>query len=94
LKARVETKCQREPGHELFFLGLDQRIRTVEYTVDGNSFSPGKLRVWSEKRVADLGVNSAYDLAPFSASQDCRRRSPPSDWRLSVDDQALAPAGS
>jgi len=51
-------------GHELFFLGLDQRIRTVDYTVDGNSFSPGKLRVWSEKRVADLGVNSAYDLAP------------------------------
>jgi serine/threonine-protein kinase len=51
-------------GHELFFLGLDQRIRALEYTVDGNSFSPGKPRVWSEKRVADLGVNSAYDLAP------------------------------
>jgi serine/threonine-protein kinase len=51
-------------GHELFFLGLDQRIRVVEYTVDGHSFSPGKPEVWSESRVADLGVNSAYDLAP------------------------------
>jgi serine/threonine protein kinase/Tol biopolymer transport system component len=51
-------------GHEIFFLGPDHRIRAVEYTVDGHSFSPGKLRVWSETRVADLGVNSAYDLAP------------------------------
>jgi serine/threonine protein kinase len=51
-------------GHELFFLGLDQRIRAVEYTVDGNSFAAGEPRVWSETRVADLGVNSAYDLAP------------------------------
>jgi Tol biopolymer transport system component len=51
-------------GHELFFLGPDHRIRAVEYTVDGHSFSPGKPRVWSETRVADLGVNSAYDLAP------------------------------
>jgi serine/threonine-protein kinase len=53
-----------ENGHELFFLGPDHRIRAVEYTVDGHSFSPGKPRVWSETRVADLGVNSAYDLAP------------------------------
>jgi serine/threonine protein kinase/Tol biopolymer transport system component len=51
-------------GHELFFLGPDHRIRAIEYTVDGHSFSPGKPRVWSETRVADLGVNSAYDLAP------------------------------
>ena len=53
-----------ENGHELFFLGPDHRIRAVEYTVDGHPFSPGKPRVWSETRVADLGVNSAYDLAP------------------------------
>ena len=51
-------------GHELLFLGPDHRIRAVEYTVDGYSFFPGRLRVWSETRVADLGVNSAYDLAP------------------------------
>jgi serine/threonine protein kinase/Tol biopolymer transport system component len=53
-----------ENRHELFFLGPDHRIRAVEYTVDGHSFSAGKPRVWSETRVADLGVNSAYDLAP------------------------------
>jgi serine/threonine-protein kinase len=53
-----------ENGHALFFLGPDHRIRAVEYTVDGHSFSPGKPRVWSQTRVADLGVNSAYDLAP------------------------------
>jgi serine/threonine-protein kinase len=51
-------------GHELFFLGLDQRIRVTGYTAGGNSFFPGTPRVWSERRVADLGVNSAYDLAP------------------------------
>lgn len=35
------------------------------YTVDGHSFSSGTpRRVWSETRVADLGVNRAYDLAP------------------------------
>jgi hypothetical protein len=32
--------------------------------VDGGSFSAAKPRVWSETRVADLGVNSAYDVAP------------------------------
>jgi len=51
-------------GRELFFLGPDQRIRVTDYTASGNSFSPGTPRVWSDKRVADLGVNSAYDLAP------------------------------
>jgi serine/threonine-protein kinase len=51
-------------GRELFFLGLDQRIRVVGYTASSNSFAPGTPRVWSELRVVDLGVNSAYDLAP------------------------------
>ena len=51
-------------GRELFFLGPDQRIRVTDYTASGNSFSPGAPRVWSEKRLADLGVDRAYDLAP------------------------------
>ena len=51
-------------GRELFFLGLDQRIRVAGYSAEGNSFIPGAPHVWSEKRIADLGVNSAYDLAP------------------------------
>jgi serine/threonine-protein kinase len=51
-------------GHELFFLGPDQRIRVTEYTASGNSFTPGTPRVWSEKRLGDMGVNSPYDLEP------------------------------
>jgi serine/threonine-protein kinase len=51
-------------GRELFFLGPDQRIRVTGYTASGNSFSSETPRVWSETRLGDLGVNSAYDLAP------------------------------
>jgi hypothetical protein len=29
-----------------------------------NSFTPGKPRVWSEKRLGEVGVDSLYDLAP------------------------------
>jgi serine/threonine protein kinase/Tol biopolymer transport system component len=51
-------------GRDLFFLGLDQRIRAVSYKCAGGSFSPGTPRLWSKVQVADLGVNSSYDLAP------------------------------
>jgi serine/threonine-protein kinase len=51
-------------GRDLFFLGLDQRIRAVSYNFAGGSFSPGTPRLWSKVQVADLGVNSSYDLAP------------------------------
>jgi serine/threonine-protein kinase len=51
-------------GRDLFFLGIDQRIRIVSYRASGNSFFPGTLRLWSNILVADLGVNSSYDLAP------------------------------
>jgi Tol biopolymer transport system component len=51
-------------GQELFFVGPDQRIRVTDYTASGISFSPGTPRLWSEKRLGDLGVNSPYDLAP------------------------------
>lgn len=51
-------------GRELFFVGPDQRIRVTDYTASGNSFSSGTPHVWSEKQLGDLGVNSAYDLAP------------------------------
>lgn len=51
-------------GHDLFFLGPDQRIRVVSYTTHGGSFSPGTPHLWSNVRVADLGVNASYDVAP------------------------------
>jgi len=34
----------------------------ADYTVKGDTFAPGKPRVWSDKQLADTGVN--YDLAP------------------------------
>jgi Tol biopolymer transport system component len=51
-------------GHDLLFVGPDQRIRVVSYTSRGDSFSPGSLRLWCAIPVADLGVNRSYDLAP------------------------------
>ena len=51
--------------HELFFIGLDQRIMVTSYTVAGNSFIPGAPRVWSEQRLSSVRVaDTPYDLAP------------------------------
>ena len=50
-------------GRELFFLSPDWRIMVASYTTNGNSFVPGKPRLWSEKRLLRLPAQS-YDLAP------------------------------
>lgn len=50
-------------GRELLFQTNDQRVMTVSYTVKGDSFIPGKPRLWSEARLANLSVPN-YDLAP------------------------------
>jgi serine/threonine-protein kinase len=47
---------------ELFFLTLDRRIMVTNYTANKDSFTTGKPRVWSERRLADIPV-SPYDLA-------------------------------
>ena len=47
---------------ELFFRSLDNQIMVAVYTVRGDSFTPGKPRVWSEKRLANPRRN--YDVAP------------------------------
>lgn len=50
-------------GRELFYQTLDNRIMVVEYTVHGDSFEPGKPRVWSDKQIFYAGgLNMA--LAP------------------------------
>ena len=36
----------------------------VGYTAKGDSFAPGKPRVWTEARLRNLGNYSNYDLAP------------------------------
>jgi serine/threonine-protein kinase len=50
-------------GRELFYEATDHRIMVVDYTVNGDSFLPGKPRLWSEKQIFfNMGSNLA--LAP------------------------------
>jgi Tol biopolymer transport system component len=51
-------------GHELFFRTEDNQIMVASYTVKGDSFVADKPRIWSEKRLANLGFTPNYDLAP------------------------------
>jgi Tol biopolymer transport system component len=55
-------------GHELLFQTLDQRVMAASYTAShsggGDSFAPGKLRVWTQTRLRNPGAISNYDLAP------------------------------
>ena len=51
-------------GHELFYRTEDAQIMVASYTVKGDSFVADKPRVWSEKRIANIGINANYDLAP------------------------------
>jgi serine/threonine-protein kinase len=52
--------------HELFFRTPDQHIMVVGYMVKGDSFVPDKPRLWSEKRLANIGAtgNRNYSVAP------------------------------
>ena len=50
-------------SRELFYDTSDRRIMVVEYKVDGDPFSPGKPRLWYDRRVFDPGV-ARMDLAP------------------------------
>jgi serine/threonine-protein kinase len=51
-------------GQELFFRTEDNQIMVAGYTVKGDSFVADKPRVWSEKRIANMGLLANYDLAP------------------------------
>ena len=51
-------------GHELFFRTLDNQIMFADYAVRGDSFVADKPRVWSEKRIANVGLLPNYGLAP------------------------------
>ena len=50
-------------GRELFYETLDNHIVVVDYTVTGDSFVPGKPRLWSEQRIYYPG-SSNLALAP------------------------------
>jgi len=50
-------------GRELFYEAADNRIMVVDYTVNGDSFVPGKPRLWSDKRIFYTGTSNLA-LAP------------------------------
>jgi serine/threonine-protein kinase len=50
-------------GRELFYEAADNRIMVVDYTVNGDSFVPGKPRLWSEKQIFYAGTSN-LTLAP------------------------------
>jgi serine/threonine-protein kinase len=46
----------------IFYRGLmDRRVRVVPYTVKGDTFIPGKARIWSEQQLADTGPFPGFD---------------------------------
>ena len=52
---------------ELFFTTLDeptQQIMLASYTVEGETFRPGKPRVWTETRIANRRSNLNIALHP------------------------------
>ncbi|MSV35720.1 MAG: serine/threonine-protein kinase [Bryobacterales bacterium] len=51
-------------GRELFFRAIDNRIMVAAYTGKGDSFAADKPRVWSDRRIVNLGVGINYDVAP------------------------------
>jgi hypothetical protein len=52
-------------GNELFYMSVtDGRIMAVSYTASDNTFTWYKPRVWSERRLLDLGPSPTYDVAP------------------------------
>ena len=68
-KWKVSTAGGKFPAwsaktHELFFLGGDDRIMAASYTIDGNSFIPGKPRPWSPTQVLRDGVRQNFDVTP------------------------------
>jgi serine/threonine-protein kinase len=49
---------------ELFFRNMDNQIMVAPYRVKGDSFIPEPPRLWSQKRLADLGFIRTFDVAP------------------------------
>ena len=50
-------------GRELFFRTMDSQIMVAAYVGKGDTFQAAKPRVWSEKRLANIGFSSNYDVA-------------------------------
>jgi Tol biopolymer transport system component/predicted Ser/Thr protein kinase len=68
-KWKVSTAGGKFPAwsrttRELFFLGGDDRIMVVNYTIEGNSFIRGTPRAWSSTQVFRDGVRQNFDVSP------------------------------
>jgi serine/threonine-protein kinase len=68
-QAQISVEPARGPqwsrtAKEIFYLGTDGRIMVVPYTVNGQTFEPGKPRVWAATRIQTPTTNHTYDLAP------------------------------
>jgi Tol biopolymer transport system component len=50
-------------SRELFYETADNRIMVMDYKVSGDSFQPGKWRLWSGNQIFNPGL-STLDLAP------------------------------
>ena len=48
---------------DLFFRTMDSQIMVAPYKVEGDSFAAEKPRLWSAKRLANVGLWRNYDLA-------------------------------
>jgi Tol biopolymer transport system component len=51
-------------NRDLFYRTEDNQVMAVAYTVKDDVFVAEKPRVFSEKRLANIGANSNYDVAP------------------------------
>ena len=51
-------------ANELFYRTEDLRLMVVPYTVTGDTFVAGRPRVWSDRRLHNLGLIGTFDLAP------------------------------
>src|SRR5262249_51287857 len=51
-------------ARELFFCNRDNQIMVAAYTVQGDSFVPAKPRMWSERKLAYMGLFRNYDVSP------------------------------
>jgi serine/threonine-protein kinase len=58
-------------GRELFFLSPDRRIMVVDYTIKGNSFSPGVPRLWSKQQI--LLKSGGGPFQPYALAADGKR---------------------
>ena len=68
-KVQVSIAGGSEPvwsrtANELFYRTEDLRLMVVSYTATGETFVAGRPRVWSDRRLHNLGLTGTFDLAP------------------------------